>query len=223
MKNSVMIKGNKYGIVLVLDAIQPFDDLKLQIAEKFGEASKFFGKCSLALSFEGRQLSDTEEQEVVDIISENSDISIICIADSNKSRETMFKKSVDEKLGQISSNLGEFYKGTLRSGQALESDNSLVILGDVNPGARVASGGSVVVLGALKGTVYAGVSGNMNSFVVALEMNPLQIKIGDVIARRPDNSGDKSDGNAQVKIAFLEGGDIYIEPLSKEVLSEIRF
>lgn len=223
MKNSVVIKGNKYGIVLVLDATIPFDDLKFQITEKFKEASKFFGTCSLALSFEGRKLSDVEEKEVLDIISSTSEISIICVADSNKTRESLFKKSVDEKLGQISSNLGEFYKGTLRSGQSLESDNGLVILGDVNPGARIVSGGSVVVLGSLKGTVYAGVSGNINSFVVALEMNPIQIRIGETIARRPDSTNDKSDSNAQVKIAYLENGDIYIEPLNKETLNGIRF
>ena len=58
-----------------------------------------------------------------------------------------------------------------------------MVLGDVNPGGKVVAKGSVIVLGSLKGNIFAGVDGNENAFVVALEMNPMQIKIADVIAR----------------------------------------
>lgn len=220
--NSVVIKGNKYGIVLVLDASLSFEQLKLNITSKFRESKEFFGKCSMAISFEGRQLTTKEEQEVVDIITDNTDISILCIIDNDKQREEMFKKSINEKLGELSPQSGQFYKGTLRSGQVLESESSLVILGDVNPGAKIISSGNVVVLGALKGTVYAGVSGNPESFVVALEMNPMQIRIGDIIARCSDKSINKGK-KIETKIAFLEDDNIYIETLNKEVLNDIRF
>lgn len=222
MNNSVVIKGNKYGIVLVLDASIPFEQLKVNIASKFREASKFFGKCSMAISFEGRKLGTEQEQEVLEIISSNSEISILCIVDNDKKREEDFRRSINEKLDELSAHTGQFYKGTLRSGQILESESSLVILGDVNPGAKIISSGNVVVLGSLKGTVYAGVAGNPSSFVVALEMNPMQIRIGDVIARCSDNAGIKQY-KSETKIAFLEDDNIYIEPLNKDVLNEIRF
>lgn len=64
--------------------------------------------------------------------------------------------------------MADFIKGTLRSGQVLESETSIIILGDVNPGATVVSKGNVVVLGALKGTIHAGATGNEASFVAAL-------------------------------------------------------
>lgn len=97
-------------------------------------------------------------------------------------------KKLNEQLEELNARDGRFYKGTLRSGQLLEADTSIVILGDVNPGANVISKGNVVVLGTLKGTVYAGGAGNENSFVAALCMNPVQIRIGDVIARSPDKA-----------------------------------
>lgn len=222
MKNSVVIKGNKYGIVLILDASIPFEHLAVHIASKFKEAAKFFGKCSMAVSFEGRVLTPDEENQVIDIIQNNTEISVICIVDNDKNKENLFKKSIDEKLGELSSHLGQFYKGTLRSGQVLESESSLVILGDVNPGAKIISSGNVVILGSLKGTVYAGATGNASSFVVALEMNPMQIRIGDVIARSSDKSHNKKD-NIETKIAFLEDDNIYIEPLNKNILNDIRF
>ena len=56
MNNSVVIKGNKYGIVVVLDNSTPFSELKKDIVEKFSSASKFFDKANMAISFEGRVL-----------------------------------------------------------------------------------------------------------------------------------------------------------------------
>lgn len=219
MKNSVVIKGNKYGIVVVLDEDLPFVDLKIEIAEKFRESSKFFGDVKMAASFEGRKLSESEEREILEIISENSEMKIVCVVDTDEARESAFKKSLDEKLNELSTQSGQFYKGTLRSGQVLESENSIVVLGDVNPGAKIISKGNVIVLGALKGTIYAGATGNLSSFVVALEMNPMQIRIGDIIARSADSKQRVVEKEA--KIAFVDAGYIYIEALNKDAIKYI--
>lgn len=220
MKNSVIIKSNKYGIVVILDNQLSYNELLKDITVKFRESSKFFKDATMAITFEGRRLSDEEEREILDIISENTNLNVICI-DQDKIREQYFKKTLDEKLNEISSNEGQFYKGTLRSGQVLESETSIIVLGDVNPGAKVISKGNVVVLGALKGTVYAGGAGNSASFVVALSMEPMQIRIGDIIAR----SSDKPAKNLKQdpKIAFVEDNNIYIESITKNVINDIRF
>ena len=119
---------------------------------------------------------------------------------------------------------GRFYKGTLRSGQVMESETSIIILGDVNPGARVISKGNIVILGALKGNVYVGAAGNESAFVAALSMDPMQIRIGDVIARCSDKASVKKKKKAEdtPKIAFVEDGNIYIEPITKEILNDIN-
>lgn len=223
MKNSVVIKGNKYGIMIILDKDIPFDELKSDIVEKFKESSKFFGKTSMAVSFEGRELDADEERQILDIISDNSDIEVMCVVDNDKSREEFYKESVEKKVSDISTNTGQFYKGTLRSGQILECESSVVILGDVNPGAKIISTGNVIILGSLKGIVYAGITGDDSSFVVALEMNPVQIRIGDVIARCSDNKSMFRKNKPETKIAFVENDNIYIEPLNKEVLSDLHF
>lgn len=228
MKNSVVIKGNKYGIIVLLDDELPYDELKENLAAKFRESSDFFKQASMGITFEGRDLSDSQTDELIKIISDNSKINIVCVIDNDKTREEQFKKSMDEKLNSFSPNDGQFYRGTLRSGQVIESESSIVILGDVNPGAKVISSGNVVILGALKGTVYAGVNGDQSSFVVALEMAPMQIRIGDIIARCSDNSGNNKNKKQkkkapETKIAFVENDNIYIETLNKEVLSDIRF
>ena len=222
MKNSVIIKGNKYGIVVVLDKELPFDELKKEIAEKFSSAAKFFDKANMAVSFEGRTLSAEEEQDILNVITENSDLNIVCIIDNDEMKEQYFKKIVEEKMEELSAHTGQFYKGTLRSGQQLESESSLVVLGDVNPGAKIIAKGNIIILGSLKGNVYAGANGNEDAFVVALEMAPIQIRIGDTIARSVDGGKKNKTIGSGTMIAFVEDDNIYIEKLDKDTLNDIR-
>lgn len=208
-KNSVVLKGNKYGIVVVIAEDAEFEEIKASISEKFKESAKFFGKESMAIAFEGKRLSDSQQVELLTIVNEITDLNIVCIMDNDRKREEQFKKIVEAKLEEMNSGVGQFYRGTLRSGQVLESDSSVIILGDVNPGAKIISGGNIVILGSLKGNVYAGANGDEASFVVALEMNPVQIRIGDIIARCSDKP--KKSQKTETKIAYVDGGNIYID------------
>lgn len=218
MNHPVIIKGTKSGIIVHLKEELPFEELKEKVCEKFKSSSDFLGDAQIALSFEGRKLNDEEQLELVDCITENSNLEIVCVIDDNAEREAYFSRTLEEKLMAMNTNTGQFYKGTLRSGQVIEFDTSVVILGDVNAGAQIVSTGNVIVLGKLLGNVYAGASGRDNSFVVALQMNPTQIRIGDVIARSPD---EKQKTKVETKIAFSQNGNIYIEPLDRDVLNDI--
>ena len=218
--NEVIIKGNKYGIIVVLNPDISFNKLKEQVAEKFRESSKFFEDAKMALSFEGRNLTNEEQRDLLYIIEKNTDMKIICIIDNDPKKEELFKKTIEEKLMDLENNTGQFYKGILRSGASLEFESSAVIIGDVNNGARVVSKGNIIILGALKGNAFAGASGNTDAFVIALDMRPTQIRIADIIARSPDKP--VKDVVKEAKIAFLEEGNIYIEPLNKNVLNDIR-
>lgn len=220
MNNSVIIKGTKSGIIVVLDSQLPFEELKQHIATKFSESKKFLGNAAMAISFEGRDLTNGEEREILDIINENSDLKIVCIVSNDEEMENRFKKSLNDKLMELSASTGQFYKGNLRSGQALESETSIIIIGDVNPGAKVVSKGNVIILGSLKGNVFAGATGNEGAFVVALDMKPVQIRIADIIGRSPDKP--MKDAEKEAKIAFVEDGNIYIEPLTKDVINDIN-
>lgn len=219
MKNSVVVKAHSGGIIVVLEPSLDFEELKVDIAKKFNESAKFFGQAQMAISFEGRSLSDEEKFEILDIISSNSQLQIMCILENDPEKDALFKKSINEKLMELNTNTGQFYKGNLRSGQVLELETSIIILGDVNPGAKIVSKGNIIVLGSLKGTVFAGATGNEKSFVIALDMVPGQIRIADIIARSPDKP--VKSVTQEAKIAFVEEGNIYIETLGKEVLNDI--
>ena len=220
MSTPVTIKGNRYGVSVHLSETASYEEIKADAAIRFKEAEKFLGDAKVAVSFDGRPVTDEQQRELINIIQENCRLHIICIMDNSPETEKKFKKSVDEALMEFDNASGQFYKGNLRSGQVLEAETSIIILGDVNPGASVVSKGNIIVLGSLKGTAFAGASGNHNCFVAAMIMMPLQIRIADIIARSSDHPDETEQ--KEPRIAFLEDGSNYIEPLSKAVLNDIK-
>lgn len=249
MTREVIIKSNKYGINLVLDANLPFQELLIRIGEKFKENGSFFKDAQMAISFEGRQLTNQEQLEIVDRIMANCSIRIVSIIDSNKELEEVMRERVEayERMSMEhiapavhpqdsmmqEMNLpptADFYKGNLRSGQILECASSVTLIGDVNPGARIVSGGNIVVLGSLKGNACAGVSGDDSCFIFALDMNPIQLQIGDRIAKSPDkeknNRRIRKKNKTEVsqyspQIAMVRDGFICIEPMVKGCLDRL--
>jgi septum site-determining protein MinC len=102
------------------------------------------------------------------------------------------------------------HRGTLRSGDHIEAAGSLLVLGDVNPGARVSAGGHVLVWGRLRGVAHAGCHGDRGARIVAMGLQPLQLRIADVIARGPEEA--PPPGLAEQ--ASLSAGAIRIDPAS---------
>lgn len=227
MQQPVVLKSNKYGINLILSDKMAFEELLQCIIDKFKESEGFFKNAKMAISFEGRELTQEEEFEIIEAITENSSVNIICILDNDQLKEELVRQKVERFEEEQAGKTGEFYKGTLRSGQVLDCESSVVVIGDVNPGAKVISKGNIVILGALKGNAYAGANGNELAFVAALDMDPVQIKIGDVIGRSADKSINdrkkkkQASPPAEPQVAIVKDGNIYIEPITKGLLNSI--
>lgn len=179
MKDSVMIKSSKYGLAVHLEKELPYKELLVKIEEKFKASAHFFEGNAMAVSFENRMLTKAEEQEIINIISSAAKIQILCIIDHCEKTGNMYKRVVEQSLTSIPKSEGQFYRGTLKKRQTLESETSIVIIGDVEEGAVVAAKGSIVVIGTICGCAYAGVSGNKNAFIAALYMTPKRLRIGD--------------------------------------------
>lgn len=217
-KAPVVIKGNKSGIRIVLDENLPFDELMEEVKNTFQNSASFLGEAQVAVSFAGRKLTEEQESLLLQNIADYSQLQVVCVVDEDKKREEIFEQTLHEQLITMNANTGQFFKGNLRSGQVMEFETSIVILGDVNAGAQVVSTGNVVILGSLNGTVYAGASGKENAFVVAMKMNPVQIRISDVIARSDD---EKKEVSKEPQIAYLHDGAIYIDSLTRKTLTDI--
>ena len=97
---------------------------------------------------------------------------------------------------------------TMRSGQKIESEHSLIVFGDVNSGAEVIAGGDVVVLGTLRGVAHAGAYDETGGgrFIFALNMQPTQLRIGSIISR------SASEGRKSPEVARVDNTMIVVEP-----------
>ena len=102
-----------------------------------------------------------------------------------------------------------FHQGTVRSGEYLDSPGNLLILGDVNPGAKVSAVGNIIIWGRLLGIAHAGRKGNSSATISALQLRPVQLRIAEKVARGPKNKIQLGIAE-QARIAFEE---IVISPL----------
>ena len=100
------------------------------------------------------------------------------------------------------------HEGTVRSGDRISSNGNLYIIGDVNPGAIISAKKNIYVWGKLLGIASAGNSGDKNAYIASLYLNPLQLRIADVIAIGPK---DKPK-NYYPEIAVLDEQTIIIKP-----------
>jgi len=123
-----------------------------------------------------------EEDEVCEEIRSDETIPTDEFADDEEEDLTEIKKQMkeNEKLPTL------YVQRTLRSGQSLKSDGNVIIIGDVNPGAEIIAKGDITVWGVLGGIAHAGADGSPYSRIRALKLYAIQLRIGDVVARRPD-------------------------------------
>ncbi len=224
MKNSVVIKSFPSGIVLHLDPELPFETLLEDIGDKFRESSSFFKDAKMALSIKGRNIADQQERQILDAISTNSKLQIICLVGEDDATNQNFVKALQQTdlSGESGAGSeGQFYRGTLKNGQVLETESSIVILGDVYPGSAIISARDIIVLGGLFGAAYAGGNGNPGHYVAALEMSPEKLKIGD-FKYKPKGKGARWSikPRIQPKIAYVKDEKVIMDSLTKELLSE---
>lgn len=224
MKQSVIIKSFPNGIVLHLSESDTFEEILQETAIRFRESRDFFKDAKMALSIKGRKLTEEEENTLLNIISENSDIHILCLVSDDEDTDRMFIKAISETDFSEDGNgnsAGQFYKGTLKNGEVLETEYSIVILGDVYPGSAIISARDIIVLGGLYGEAYAGGNGSDGHYVAALEMSPEKLKIGDFKYHAKEKSKWGIKPKVQPKIAYVKNKKIVMDSLTKELLSDM--
>ena len=170
MKDPVLIKSNRYGICIYFDPDLPFQDLLLAAVDKFSASAAFFDHARMAVQFEGRTFTKEEQQRMTSAIEEAAKIVILCLVEENTPTERFHRRILEESLDRLWDRDGLFYRGTLRRKQILESEKSIVIIGDVEAGA---------VTGTVYGSVTAGASGDRGAVIAARSMRPQRLRIGD--------------------------------------------
>ena len=178
MKNNyVSINLRKDEIVIKLDENAEQGQIIYALRKKLPELKKLYKDEKTPIRVTGKILKNREIDEIQALIKEKIDVEIDF--DMPKSLGlSSIKRAFDKEIA-ISET--KFHRGSLRSGQKLETEGSLVIIGDVNSGAEVMASDNIVVLGALRGLAHAGAKGNKQAIIAAGLFDAVQVRIANIV------------------------------------------
>lgn len=208
----VTLKGKAKGITIFLKEEASIQALLEELEILLNESADFFNKVDVSIFLEGKKLNKLEYSQVVDIIINKTPVNCEKITADITGYKIEMKNKVTDEV--------EFYHGTLRAGQRVESDKNIIVMGDVNPSAEVVAKGNVIVLGSLKGTAWAGYPDVEKAFIVAFDMHPIMLKIGQVFGRA-DYHQSLVHKSQNPGISFLTEGQVTVEPLDYKAINNI--
>lgn len=215
MGELVTIKGSKDGIRLQLDDQAAWSDVVAALREQLLHGGSFFTGARLSMDLGERQLAADALGEVLSLMHEHT-IAIEAVAASARESRNAIRQAgitarpLPERSAappQPTHDDALLVSRTVRSGQVVRYPGHITLLGDVNPGAEVIAGGHVVVWGRLRGLVHAGALGDRAAVICALELQPTQLRIADVIARTPEGARQTIP-----EVARVDDGRIVVEP-----------
>ncbi|HHU69110.1 MAG TPA: septum site-determining protein MinC [Thermoanaerobacterales bacterium] len=199
----LILKGTKDGLLIILRNIESITEFEEKLKEKFSKSKDFFAGADVIIDLGEMQLSVEEKQKIIEIIEKDYFMNLTEIRNYNHSQKFLRKETITPAAETF------FVKKTLRSGQKINHDGNVVILGDVNPGAEVIATGDIFVFGVLRGIAHAGASGDNKAIVTAFRLQPTQLRIADKISRAPDGMVFTP---SFPEVALIKGERIYIEP-----------
>ena len=222
----VTFKGSADGLAIMVPEGMSAAELFSQVEGKVQAASRFFQGARLNVTYRGIALTPEEQAQLLALLQEHSGAVIETLApwqppapssaapygpntNANAGRQQAQPLKRFFSKGQDESDC-KFIRHTLRGGTRIQFEGSVVVVGDVNPGAEIVAGGNVIVLGLLRGMVHAGAFGARDAFISALKLKPTQLRIADLIARCPD---DPDAPGCYPEIASVQEDHIEVAPL----------
>ena len=178
MKNNyVSINLRKDEIVIKLDENASHEAIITALKKKLPELKKLYKDEKTPIRVAGKILKNKEIDEIQEIIKEKINVEI----DFDMPRTlglSGIKRAFDKEIAVSET---KFHRGSLRSGQKMEVEGSLVILGDVNSGAEVIASHNIVILGALRGLAHAGAKGDKQAIIAAGLFDAVQVRIANIV------------------------------------------
>ncbi len=177
MKNCIKIQLKKDEIWIIIDEETEEKEIIECLKDKIKDLEKLYKGDTTPIKVKGKILKNKEMEEIQKIIKEKIDVEV-----EFESPTTLGLHGIKKGFYQeIKSSETMFYKSSLRCGQKVEYEGSIVVLGDINAGAEVIAEENVIVLGEIRGLAHAGAKGNREAIIAANKIACPQIRIADKI------------------------------------------
>ena len=214
----VKIKGTSLGLQLSFAPEASFEAVRENLKAKLESGTTFFLRGTLVL-IPRDVFMGSERDELQRLF---HDYGLICRTQKPESKpeeKREMQPAAQPEPVQPSSQPEELkpqemvvINKTLRGGQEIRTKSSVLVCGNVNPGAQIIAGGSIDIRGTCRGLVHAGAYGDSTAFIIADHLMPTQIRIANLIARSPD----EMEKNDHAERASIKDGQIVIEPIERQ-------
>jgi septum site-determining protein MinC len=215
----VKIKGTSLGLQLSFAPEASFEDVRENLRQKLESGTTFFLRGTLVL-IPRDVFMGSERDELQHLFHEYG---LICRTQKPEQPEKKPAPKAPPAAPQPVSSAGEqpeelkpqemvVINRTLRGGQEIRTKSSVLVCGNVNPGAQIIAGGSIDIRGTCRGLVHAGAYGDSTAFIIADHLMPTQIRISNLIARSPD----EMEKTERAERASIKDGQIVIEPIERQ-------
>lgn len=216
MREDVLFKGSKGGIELVINQSADFTVILEQLKDKLESATHFFtGNTGVRVVSGTNTLTGDERRQLINLLADYG----LDLHEQHPEPESLtpeFVQNAGSRVDDIPVEYRQEAEGgqtlivsrMLRGGQKVVFSGSVVIMGDVNPGAEVIASGNITVQGTCRGLAHAGANGDQSATITADKLIAGQLRIAGLIARAPDNQDEPTCR----EIARIANGAVVIEP-----------
>ena len=211
-EEKIKIKGENGGLSLAFPAAMPFSEIMEELGKKLDSGAGFFLRGTL-VRVPRERFSQEELQKLQELFRGHGLICRQAKPEPAPLPSPEVPAALAKKEDQASPELRQMLvvEKTLRGGQAIETEGSVIVFGNVNPGAQITAGGSIDVRGTCRGVIHAGAAGDSTAFIIADRLMPTQIRIANYVARSPDEPED----SGKAERAYVKDGQIVIEPIER--------
>ena len=201
--NSVSINLRTDEVLIKIDDNATQREIILELTKKLKELKKMYQSEKTPIRVTGKILTNKEIEEIEKAIKSKIDVKVSFDTPKTLGLHSI-KRSYKKDVGTSETT---FHKGSLRSGQKIEVEGSIVIIGDVNAGAEVIAADNIAIIGTLRGLAHAGAKGNKEAIITASTLDAVQLRISNIVKELDMNEEFVYD-NAYI---YVDGDEIIID------------
>ena len=199
----VSINLKKDEILIKIDDKAENEDIIEELTIKLIELKKLYQEEKTPIRVTGKILKNAEMDQIKELIKSEIDVEIKFDTPTTLGLHSI-TRSYKKDVGTSET---IFHRGSLRSGQKMEVEGSIVVIGDVNSGAEVIAGDNIVVIGNLRGLAHAGAKGNKEAIIAASTLEAVQLRIANIV-REIDRDEEDVKEHAYI---YVDNDQIVIE------------
>lgn len=209
MRSCVKVNLTNENLIIKLNEEAEQKEIVESLKKKITQLKKSYKDAKTPVLITGKVLKEKERTEIKNIIQEKINVKVSFDMPQELGLHGI-KKSFSQ---EIESSQTKFHKGAVRSGQKIEYEGSIVVLGDVNGGAEIIAGDNVIVLGVLRGLAHAGAYGNKKAIIASASIDCKQIRIADIIKEMEEETDDEGNiiTSARKTYAYVDNNKLILE------------